>query len=130
MAAKPSPLGEANRPRQYATIQTAAETLACSQRTVRRMIAAGELTGYRVGKRLLRVDLAELNARLRALPTVGDFPPEEVTAEVERLMRAHMLRVSLRAAQGRRRGLQAPESVRAAEQALDTATLELLDDEE
>jgi hypothetical protein len=35
------------------------------------MIAVGELTGYRVGKRLIRVDANELDALARVVPTVG-----------------------------------------------------------
>jgi hypothetical protein len=33
------------------------------------MIARGELRGYRVGKRLLRVNLNELDAVLRQIPS-------------------------------------------------------------
>jgi hypothetical protein len=33
------------------------------------MIAAGEITGYRVGKRLLRVDLNELQQVARVIPS-------------------------------------------------------------
>ncbi len=40
-------------------------------RTLRRYIASGRLTGYRVGPRLLRIDLCELDAMLRPVPTAG-----------------------------------------------------------
>jgi len=56
-------------PRSYASIEQAGDLLGCSPRTVRRMIAAGEITGYRLGKRLLRVDLIEVETRLRPIPT-------------------------------------------------------------
>ena len=43
-------------------------------RTLRRYIAAGRLTGYRVGPRLIRVDLAQLDAMLHPIPTVEATP--------------------------------------------------------
>jgi len=57
--------------RRYGSIEAAAEVLYCSPRTVRRMIATGEIAGYRVGKRLLRIDLAELDSIMRRIPTAG-----------------------------------------------------------
>lgn len=51
------------------TIAEAADRLSCSAKTVRRYIADGRLTGYRVGPRMLRVDLAEVDQLLRAIPT-------------------------------------------------------------
>ena len=50
-------------------ITVAAEHVGCHSRTIRRYIAAGRLTGYRMGPRLIRVDLAELDALLRPIPT-------------------------------------------------------------
>ena len=55
--------------RSYGSIEAAAERLGCSPRTVRRMIAAGEITGYRLGKRMVRVDLGEIESALRRIPT-------------------------------------------------------------
>jgi hypothetical protein len=44
-----------------------------SLRTFRRMIARGDVAAYRLpGSRLLRVDLNELDAILRPIPTAGD----------------------------------------------------------
>lgn len=44
-----------------ATLDAASAYAGCHPRTLRRMIAAGELTGYRVkGTKLIRVDLSEL----------------------------------------------------------------------
>lgn len=60
----------ASRPR-FGSIDAAAERLGCSPRTVRRMIAAGELAGYRLGKRMLRVNLDEVEALLRRIPTAS-----------------------------------------------------------
>lgn len=49
-------------PKNLATLQEAAEYWSCHERTIRRHIAAGNLTGYRLGPRMLRVDLDELAA--------------------------------------------------------------------
>jgi excisionase family DNA binding protein len=40
-----------------------------STRTLRRYIAQGRLTGYRVGPRLVKVDLSELDQLARPIPT-------------------------------------------------------------
>jgi excisionase family DNA binding protein len=52
--------------RRYITIADAADYLQISDRTVRRLIADGELTGYRMGRsrRLIRVDLNEIDDEL------------------------------------------------------------------
>jgi excisionase family DNA binding protein len=52
--------------RRYATIRQAAEYLAVNERTVRDMIADGRITGYRNGPRLIRVDLNDIDANMRA----------------------------------------------------------------
>lgn len=57
-----------NQARRLAKLAVAAEYLDTSEYTVRRLITAGTITGYRVGKRLLRVDLNELDAMLRPIP--------------------------------------------------------------
>ncbi len=56
---------------QYVSIEDAANLLGCSTRTIRRLIASGELTGFRLGKRMLRVNLADVQATLRPIPTAG-----------------------------------------------------------
>lgn len=56
--------------RQLTTLQDAADAYAISVDTLRRRIAGGELTGYRMGRRVLRVDLAEVDALFRPIPTV------------------------------------------------------------
>ncbi len=58
--------------RRYAPIASAAESVDVSQKTIRRRIAEGSLTGYRMGPRILRVDLNELDALMRPIPTAGD----------------------------------------------------------
>ncbi len=55
---------------RYASLEDAAAYLGCNTRTIRRQIAAGHLTGYRFGSRIIRVDLAELDQLLRPIPTV------------------------------------------------------------
>lgn len=57
--------------RRLESIQHAAEYLGVAEKTIRRMIARGDLTGYRAGPRLIRVDLNELDAMLRVIPTAG-----------------------------------------------------------
>jgi excisionase family DNA binding protein len=57
-------------PVQRASLAEVADTLGCSTKTVRRYIADGRLTGYRMGPRLIRVDMAEVAAMLSRIPTV------------------------------------------------------------
>lgn len=54
--------------RKLVSINVAAAELGVSERTIRRYIASGRLTGYRVGARLIRVDLSQLD---RALTPIG-----------------------------------------------------------
>jgi excisionase family DNA binding protein len=56
-------------PRKFVTLEAEAERLAISQRTLRRMIARGELTAYRVGGRLIRLDRGEVDSLVRKIPT-------------------------------------------------------------
>lgn len=60
----------ANRP-EFVPIAIAAERCDCSSKTIRRMIADGKINGYRFGARMLRVDLHEVYAAHRKLPTAG-----------------------------------------------------------
>ncbi|WP_182359707.1 helix-turn-helix domain-containing protein [Tomitella gaofuii] len=46
---------------EYVSIATAAELTDCSIRTMRRLIASGELRARRVGPRMLRISRAELD---------------------------------------------------------------------
>lgn len=52
--------------RRYITVAETAEYLQVSPKTVRRLIADGELTGYRMGQshRTIRVDLNEVDEQL------------------------------------------------------------------
>lgn len=58
-----------NTNRRFCDQPTAAEYLGVSTKTVRRMIASGELTAYRLGRRLIRIDLAELEQLARPIPS-------------------------------------------------------------
>lgn len=61
----------AAQPRRLASVAKAADYAACSPKTIRRRIADGTLTGYRMGPRLIRVDLDEVDAALRPIATAG-----------------------------------------------------------
>ncbi len=60
-----------NPERKLITLAAAAEHAAVSVKTIRRRVAAGDLTGYRMGTRLIRVDLHELDAIMRPIPSAG-----------------------------------------------------------
>jgi len=53
-------------------IAVGADSVHVSSKTIRRRIADGSLTGYRMGPRLIRIDLDELDALMRPIPTAGD----------------------------------------------------------
>jgi excisionase family DNA binding protein len=54
------------------SIAAAADHYGVSRQTVRRWIASGKITAYRVGPRLIRVDLEEIEARIiHTVPTVN-----------------------------------------------------------
>lgn len=57
--------------RRWASLTLAADYLGVSEKTIRRMISDGTITGYRMGRRLIRVDLDELDALMRPIPTVA-----------------------------------------------------------
>jgi excisionase family DNA binding protein len=56
--------------RKYATIEAEAKRLDVNPRTIRRMISRGQLTGYRLGDRLIRVDPVEVDALMQPISTV------------------------------------------------------------
>lgn len=59
---------DANMSSQYLSVDLAGERVGVSGRTVRRWIAAGYLKGYRIGPKLLRVKVAELDAMASGEP--------------------------------------------------------------
>lgn len=55
-----------SRPRpNLGTWQEAATRLGCTTNTIRNYVNAGKLTGYRVGPRMRRVDLDEVEALIQ-----------------------------------------------------------------
>jgi excisionase family DNA binding protein len=59
-------------PRQYESIEDAAARLGITARTIRRRIADGTLTGYRVGTKTIRVARDEVDDKLlRPIPTIS-----------------------------------------------------------
>lgn len=50
---------------RYITIDDAAEILSLDEKTIRRYIASGDLAGYRIGPRALRVTLDDVLALVR-----------------------------------------------------------------
>jgi excisionase family DNA binding protein len=56
--------------RRYASLKDAGLYVGLSQWTIRRRIADGTLTGYRIG-RAIRVDLNEVDDRLVRIPSAG-----------------------------------------------------------
>jgi excisionase family DNA binding protein len=57
--------------RRLATVQESATYLRVSVKTVRRMIAGGELIAYRLGSRAIRIDMEQLESLLRPIPAAG-----------------------------------------------------------
>jgi excisionase family DNA binding protein len=55
----------------YETLAQAAGRTGVSTKTLRRRIAEGQLTGYRLGSRLIRLDPVEVDGLLRPIPTAG-----------------------------------------------------------
>lgn len=55
----------------YITLAAAADYLSVTERTLRNYIARGELTGYRIGSRAIRIDQRELENLLTPIPTAA-----------------------------------------------------------
>jgi excisionase family DNA binding protein len=53
------------------SLHEAGELLGVSEKTIRRYVAAGRITGYRLGPRLIRVDRNEVENQLRQIPAVS-----------------------------------------------------------
>lgn len=54
---------------RWATVATAAGYMDSSTKFIRALIARGELTGYRIGTRSIRVDLRELDSVMKPIPS-------------------------------------------------------------
>jgi hypothetical protein len=64
-----------SRPR-YASIQAACDIYDVDHKTIRRWIASGLIHGYRMGDRLVKVDLNEIDAKVvRVIPAAGEREP-------------------------------------------------------
>lgn len=57
--------------RRWLSQQEAAEYLGVTDRTIRNLISRGELRGYRIGTRAVRIDARDLDGALRPIPTTG-----------------------------------------------------------
>ncbi len=61
-----------NPSRRWLTQAQAGERIGVTDRTIRNLVARGELKGYRLGSgRTIRIDADELDALLRPIPAVG-----------------------------------------------------------
>ena len=52
---------------RLSSLNSAAEYAGVHVKTIRRWISAGRLTGYRLGPRLIKVDLTEIDAMLQPI---------------------------------------------------------------
>lgn len=57
--------------RHYESLTQAAERTGLSTRTLRRRIAAGQLTAYRAGPRIIRLDPVDVDRLLVPVPHAG-----------------------------------------------------------
>lgn len=64
-------MATAIHPRHMAKLPAAAEQYGVSTKTLRRRIADGTITGHRLGKRIILVDLDELERVLHRIPSAG-----------------------------------------------------------
>ncbi len=60
------------RRRRLVSVEDAGSYVGMSTKTIRRRLADGSLTGYRIGPRLIRVDLNELEDGLRPIASADD----------------------------------------------------------
>lgn len=70
----PAPVAQTNHRRELESIQEAAARNGVTARTVRRWIADGRLTAFRAGPKLIRLDVAEVDAMLSPIPTASAGP--------------------------------------------------------
>lgn len=60
-----------NFPNRPASIKQGAAHIGVSHWTIRRRIASGELTAYRMGRQVIRIDLDEVEQLFSTIPAVG-----------------------------------------------------------
>jgi excisionase family DNA binding protein len=58
--------------KRLVSVQIGAEETGLSEKTLRRYISTGRIHGYRLGPKLIRIDLTELDALLRPIPSATD----------------------------------------------------------
>lgn len=68
--AKKKPTPAPHRP-EFISPDDAAARWSVSRDTIRRLIRSGQITGYRLNNRIIRVDVAEVDAAFRPIPTVS-----------------------------------------------------------
>lgn len=56
---------------KFVTQEVAAERWSVSVDTIRRLIATGKVTGYRLNGRVIRVSLNEVDAAFKTIPTTA-----------------------------------------------------------
>jgi excisionase family DNA binding protein len=62
-------VSKARPPARFVSLTDAAAYVGCDVITIRRRIADGTITGYRLGNRNIRVDLRELDRLLKPIPS-------------------------------------------------------------
>lgn len=55
--------------REWLTLQEAADRTGLTTRTIRRYVATGQVTGWRVGTKSIRVTATDVDALFRPIPT-------------------------------------------------------------
>jgi len=63
-------VASAKQSQTFISQETAAARWNVSVDTIRRLIASGKITGYRLNRRIIRVDLGEVDACFKPIPTV------------------------------------------------------------
>lgn len=65
------PSSGTDRPTRLVSMTESCDRLGITERTCRRWIAQGLLTGYRVGPRLIRLDADEVESLIQPIPTAA-----------------------------------------------------------
>ncbi len=60
---------------EYVPLTQAADYAGVPVRTLRSWISRGELPAYRIGPRLIQIDLRDIDALRRRIPTVSSIAP-------------------------------------------------------
>ena len=68
---KKSPERVAGEAQRFVSQEDAAARWGVSVDTIRRLIRTGKIAGYRLNGRIIRVDMAEVDAAFKPIPTSG-----------------------------------------------------------